>query len=194
MHTHWARLIETLHAAEMIRDLLHDADLQGTDLMVTGKREAEGVGIIEAPRGTLFHHYRVSPDDQIVMANLIVSTTNNNEPMNRAVNYVARALMTKAKEITEGMMNARGSGHPGLRPVPELRHARIRLHAAGGYPLRFIGQCRHTASDNPRIQSDSSHRASSFTAMETLGVRTMAPAWRSSKSWRHGRVRANAPG
>jgi len=106
LHTHWARLIETLHAAEMIRDLLHDADLQGGDLMVKGKREAEGVGIIEAPRGTLFHHYRVSPEDQIVMANLIVSTTNNNEPMNRAVNHVARALMTKAKEITEGMMNA----------------------------------------------------------------------------------------
>jgi NAD-reducing hydrogenase large subunit len=106
LHTHWARLIETLHAAEMIRTLLPDPDLQGSDLRVTGKREAEGIGIIEAPRGTLFHHYRVSPEDQIVMANLIVSTTNNNEPMNRAVNHVAKALMTKAKEITEGMMNA----------------------------------------------------------------------------------------
>ncbi len=105
LHTHWARLIETLHAAEVIRDLLNDPDLQGNDLRVTGKREAEGVGIIEAPRGTLFHHYRVSPEDQIVMANLIVSTTNNNEAMNRAVNHVAKALMTKAKEITEGMMN-----------------------------------------------------------------------------------------
>jgi len=105
LHTHWARLIETLHAAEMIRELLNDGDLQGTDLMVRGKREAEGVGIIEAPRGTLFHHYRVSPEDQIVMANLIVSTTNNNEPMNRSVNHVAKALMTGAKEITEGMMN-----------------------------------------------------------------------------------------
>jgi NAD-reducing hydrogenase large subunit len=106
LHTHWARLIETIHAAEVIRDLLRDPDLQGGDLLVTGKREAEGVGIIEAPRGTLFHHYRVSPEDQIVMANLIVSTTNNNEPMNRAVNHVAKALFTKAKEITEGMMNA----------------------------------------------------------------------------------------
>jgi NAD-reducing hydrogenase large subunit len=105
MHTHWARLIETLHAAEVIRDLLRDPDLQGGELLVKGKREAEGVGIIEAPRGTLIHHYRVSPDDQIVMANLIVSTTHNNEPMNRAVNHVAKALMTGAKEITEGMMN-----------------------------------------------------------------------------------------
>jgi len=105
MHTHWARLIETLHAAEVIRDLLRDPDLQGSDLMTRGKRQAEGVGLIEAPRGTLFHHYRVSANDQIEMANLIVSTTNNNEAMNRAVNYVARALMTGAKEITEAMTN-----------------------------------------------------------------------------------------
>jgi NAD-reducing hydrogenase large subunit len=106
MHTHWARLIETLHAAEVIRELLKDPDLQGTDLVTSGKREPEGIGIIEAPRGTLIHHYRVSPNDQIEMANLIVSTTHNNEPMNRAVNHVARTLMTKAREITEAMMNA----------------------------------------------------------------------------------------
>ncbi|MEK6796855.1 MAG: Ni/Fe hydrogenase subunit alpha [Spirochaetota bacterium] len=106
MHTHWARLIENLHAAEMIRDLLNDPELQGNDLVVTGKRQEEGVGLIEAPRGTLFHHYRVNRNDQIEMANLIVSTTHNNEPMNRAVAHVAKALMTKAKEITEGMMNA----------------------------------------------------------------------------------------
>jgi NAD-reducing hydrogenase large subunit len=106
LHTHWARLIETLHSAEMIRDLLKDPDLQGTELCVKGKREEQGIGIIEAPRGTLFHHYWVGANDLIERANLIVSTTHNNEPMNRAVNHVARALMTKAKEITEGMMNA----------------------------------------------------------------------------------------
>ncbi len=106
LHTHWARLIETLHAAETIRDLLKDPDLQGTELCVKGKREPQGIGIIEAPRGTLFHHYWVGANDLIERANLIVSTTNNNEPMNRAVNHVARALMTKAREITEGMMNA----------------------------------------------------------------------------------------
>jgi NAD-reducing hydrogenase large subunit len=62
--------------------------------------------VIEAPRGTLFHHYRINDNDQIVMANLIVSTTNNNEPMNRAVNHVAKTWMTGKKEITEPMMNA----------------------------------------------------------------------------------------
>ncbi len=106
MHYHWARLIETLHAAEMIRELLKDPDLQGTDLVTRGTKQKEGVGLIEAPRGTLFHHYRINDHDQIEMANLIVSTTNNNEPMNQAVNYVAKRVMTDQREITEGMMNA----------------------------------------------------------------------------------------
>lgn len=106
MHMHWARLIELLHAGEMIRELLKDPDLQKNELTVKGVKVMEGVGLIEAPRGTLFHHYRINEHDQIVMANLIVSTTNNNEPMNRAVNFVAKSTLSGKKEITEGMMNA----------------------------------------------------------------------------------------
>jgi len=106
LHYHWARLIEVLHAAEVMRDLLNDPDLQGDDLVIKGTRQSEGVGVIEAPRGTLFHHYRVDDNDLITMANLIVSTTNNNEPMNRAVNSTAKAFMEGQREITEPMMNA----------------------------------------------------------------------------------------
>jgi len=105
LHTHWARLIELLHSAEVIRELLLDKDLQGDKLVRTGKRQSEGVGLIEAPRGTLFHHYRVDANDQIAMANLIVSTTNNNEPMNRAVQWVAENMISEKPEITEGMLN-----------------------------------------------------------------------------------------
>lgn len=106
LHTHYARLIETLHAAEMIKELLNDPDLLGNDLVTKGTKQKEGVGLIEAPRGTLFHHYRINDNDQIEMANLIVSTTNNNEPMNRSVNHVAKAVMTGKEVITEGMMNS----------------------------------------------------------------------------------------
>ncbi|MCX6998308.1 MAG: Ni/Fe hydrogenase subunit alpha [Kiritimatiellaeota bacterium] len=106
MHTHWARLIETLHAAETMRDLLSDPDITGSELTVKGQRQAEGVGVIEAPRGTLIHHFCVGANDLIEMANLIVSTTHNNEPMNRAVNHVAKTYMTGQKIITEPMMNA----------------------------------------------------------------------------------------
>jgi NAD-reducing hydrogenase large subunit len=104
MAYHWARLIELLHAAEKIQQLLNDRDLQGTDLVAKGERQSEGVGIVEAPRGTLFHHYRVNANDQIEMANLIVSTTNNNEPMNRAVQKVAEQFLS-GKKLTEGLLN-----------------------------------------------------------------------------------------
>ncbi len=106
LHTHWARLIELLHSAEVIKELLLDSDLQKNDLVVKGTKGNEGVGLIEAPRGTLFHHYKINEDDQITMANLIVSTTNNNEPMNKSVNFVAKHMMNGQKEITEPMKNA----------------------------------------------------------------------------------------
>ncbi len=106
LHYHWARLIEVLHCAEMMKELLEDPDLQNTDLVVRGKKTRKGVGVIEAPRGTLFHHYEINEHDQIEKANLIVSTTNNNQPMNMAVNLTAKSFMDGQKEITEPMMNA----------------------------------------------------------------------------------------
>ena len=105
MAYHWARMIEMLHSVEKIQELLGDPDLQGTDLVVTGERRTEAAAILEAPRGTLFHHYRINDDDQIVMANLIVSTTSNNEPMNQAVQKVAQSHISGKKEITEGLLN-----------------------------------------------------------------------------------------
>jgi len=104
MAYHWARMIELLHSMEKIAALLEDPDIQGRDLLVKGQRRGEAVGIVEAPRGTLFHHYRVDERDQIVMANLIVSTTSNNEPMNRAVARVAEKHLSGG-EITEGLLN-----------------------------------------------------------------------------------------
>ena len=106
LHYHYARLIETLHAAEVMRDLLHDPDLLTGELTVKGEKAYKGIGLIEAPRGTLFHHYEINDHDQITRANLIVSTTNNNEPMNQSVNQVAHAWMDGQPEITEPMMNA----------------------------------------------------------------------------------------
>ncbi len=106
MAYHWARMIEVLHSVERIGELLEDPDLQGEDLTVSGDRRTEGIGVLEAPRGTLFHHYRINDDDQVTMCNLIVSTTSNNEPMNRAVTGVAKKLMSGRPEITEGMMNS----------------------------------------------------------------------------------------
>jgi NAD-reducing hydrogenase large subunit len=105
MAYHWTRMIELLHSIEKINELLHDKDLQGTDLVVKGKRRNEAVGLIEAPRGTLFHHYKVDDNGLIVMANLIVSTTNNNEAFNRSVQKVAADHIDGVAKITEGLLN-----------------------------------------------------------------------------------------
>lgn len=101
---HWARMIEMLHAAETIKNLLHDDDLSSADLMTSGPRQRAGVGVIEAPRGTLIHHYRVDDDDLVTMCNLIVSTTHNNQPMNEAVRQVAKRYLS-GRQLTEGLLN-----------------------------------------------------------------------------------------
>ena len=101
---HWARMIEMLAAAEQIKDLLHDDDLLGTDLVTQGQRAERGVGVIEAPRGTLIHHYRVDEQDMITRANLIVSTTHNNQAMNEAIRQVARTYLD-GRKLTEALLN-----------------------------------------------------------------------------------------
>ena len=101
---HWARMIEVLHCAEAIQLLLNDPDITGTDLVVSGEKRREGIGVIEAPRGTLFHHYQVDEQGLVEKANLIVSTTSNNQAMNESVRSVANQYLD-GHEITEGLLN-----------------------------------------------------------------------------------------
>jgi len=101
---HWARMIELLHAAEVIAVLLDDPDLLDGELMAGGMRRSEGIGVIEAPRGTLIHHYRVADNDLVTMCNLIVSTTHNNQAMNEAVRVVARDHLD-GHALDEGLLN-----------------------------------------------------------------------------------------
>ena len=129
LHYHWARMIEMLHAVERIKELLNDPDLQSDDLVKTGQRRDEAVAIFEAPRGTLFHHYRVNDRDQIEMANLIVSTTNNNEPMNRTVRKVAADFLD-GQVITEGLLNHVEVGIRAYDPCLSCA-----THAVGQMPL-----------------------------------------------------------
>jgi NAD-reducing hydrogenase large subunit len=102
---HYARLIEDIYAAEHARELLEDPDILSTDIMndsteITG----EGVGVIEAPRGTLWHHYWTDENGQITQVNLIVATGNNNWAMSTAVDMVAKAFVDP-NNLTEGMLN-----------------------------------------------------------------------------------------
>ena len=101
---HWARLIELLYCAEAIRELLLDPDLGGTDLLNKGQLQGTGIGVIEAPRGTLFHHYEIDDDGIVNRANLIVSTTNNNQAMNESIRQVA-GMYLDGKQLTEPLLN-----------------------------------------------------------------------------------------
>lgn len=105
LYYHYARMIECLFAAERVRFLLDDPDILSTDILNTRKEvKGEGVGVIEAPRGTLLHHYWTDQHGQIKKVNLIVSTGHNNWAMSEAVDQVAKTYVTGPK-ITEGMLN-----------------------------------------------------------------------------------------
>jgi NAD-reducing hydrogenase large subunit len=105
MHYHWARLIEMLFSAERIKEILDRPALQGTELVKRGDHARTGIGFLEAPRGTLIHHYEVARSGEIERCNLIVSTTHNNEAMNQAVREVADRFLSGKAEITEGLLN-----------------------------------------------------------------------------------------
>ena len=105
LYYHYTRLIEGLYAVEKIRELLENDEICSTELRTSStKYNEEGVGLIEAPRGTLVHHFWVDAKGTIRKANIIVATQNNNLAMNRAVYLVARQYI-KADKITEGMLN-----------------------------------------------------------------------------------------
>jgi len=101
---HWARLIELLYCAEAIEKLIQDPDIQGSELVNKGQMQATGIGILEAPRGTLFHHYEINDEGIVEKANLIVSTTNNNQAMNESIRQVAVQYLD-GNELTEPLLN-----------------------------------------------------------------------------------------
>lgn len=102
---HWARLVEMLHAAERMAELAHDPDL--LDQHVRNLPETvpeEGVGVVEAPRGTLIHHYRTDANGLVTSANLIVATQNNAARIALSVDKAARAFIHKGA-ADEGLLN-----------------------------------------------------------------------------------------
>ncbi len=105
LYYHYARLIEALFCTERVRILLDDPDILSTDILNTKQSfQGEGVGVIEAPRGTLFHHYQADSNGQLKKVNLIVSTGHNNWAMSNAVDSVAKTYIT-GPEIREGLLN-----------------------------------------------------------------------------------------
>ncbi|MFO7775291.1 MAG: Ni/Fe hydrogenase subunit alpha [Candidatus Hydrogenedentota bacterium] len=104
-HYHYARLIEILSCLETARELLNHPDSLSTNVRAKARPSRnEGVGVAEAPRGTLIHHYRINEDEQITWANLIIATGHNNLAMNRGITQAAKKFV-QGDRIEEGALN-----------------------------------------------------------------------------------------
>ncbi len=104
--THWARLIELMFAAERMVELVSDPDITSPNVRALPTRTpTEGVGTVEAPRGTLTHHYWTDERGLLTRVNLIVGTTNNHAPIAMSVDRAARALIHGGEVVSEGLLN-----------------------------------------------------------------------------------------
>jgi NAD-reducing hydrogenase large subunit len=133
---HYARLIEMLTAVERLEELLADPELSSDRLRAQGGiNSLEGVGVSEAPRGTLFHHYTVDENGLLLKVNLIIATGQNNLAMNRTVTMIARDQV-KGEKIPEGILNRIEAGIRAFDPCLSCS-----THAAGQMALvvRLIG-------------------------------------------------------
>lgn len=129
---HYARLIEILAGVELIEQLLDDPDIYSDRLRAeAGINQLEGVGVSEAPRGTLFHHYHVDRSGLITSVNLLIATGQNNLAMNRAVEQIARHYV-RGPQISEGMLNRVEAGIRAFDPCLSCS-----THAAGSMPLQI---------------------------------------------------------
>ena len=104
--THWARLIELLYAAERLVELANDPEVTSDNFRsLPTETPTEGVGIVEAPRGTLTHHYWTDERGVTTKVNLIVGTTNNYAPISMSIKKAAQSFIRKGTMVTEGLLN-----------------------------------------------------------------------------------------
>jgi F420-non-reducing hydrogenase large subunit len=128
---HWARLVEALYASERVLELARDPEITSPDIVnLPTKTPKEGVGIVEAPRGTLIHHYQTDDKGILTMVNLIVATQNNSAAINMSVEKAAKALI-KNGEVPDGILNMIEMAFRAYDPC----HACATHSLPGGMPL-----------------------------------------------------------
>jgi F420-non-reducing hydrogenase large subunit len=147
--THWARLVELLFAAERMLELATDPEITdpNTRVIVTTK-PTEGVGCVEAPRGTLTHHYQTDEQGILTKVNLIVGTTNNYAPMAMSVKKAAQSLIQKGTVITDGLLNRVEMAFRAYDPcmscathsLPGQMPLEVTIHDATGHAVERLTQ------------------------------------------------------
>jgi len=131
-HYHHARLIEMLYAIERIEQILEEPDILNRHVKaVAGPNNEEGIGVAEAPRGTLIHHYKVNEEGLITWANLIIATGHNNMAMNRGILQAAKHFVDGTR-LSEGMLKRVEAVIRAFDPCLSCS-----THALGEMPLRI---------------------------------------------------------
>jgi F420-non-reducing hydrogenase large subunit len=147
--THWARLIELLYATERWVELATDPEITGPEFrLLPTETPTEGVGQVEAPRGTLTHHYWTDKRGILTKVNLIVGTTNNNAAINMSVSKAAAGLITKGTKVTEGLLNTIEMSYRAYDPcmacathtLPGQMPLEVNIRAANGELIERLTQ------------------------------------------------------
>jgi NAD-reducing hydrogenase large subunit len=148
-HFHYARLIEILACLELIDRLLDDPELESTECRAHATvNRLEGVGVSEAPRGTLFHHYRVDANGVLQWVNLLIATGQNNLAMQRTIGQIARGYVSDGK-FTEGALNRIEAGIRAYDPCLSCS-----THAVGQMPMQ-VTLVAADGTELDRLQRDS---------------------------------------
>jgi F420-non-reducing hydrogenase large subunit len=147
--THWARLIELLYAAERLLELTTDPEITDPHVRnIPTATPTEGVGIVEAPRGTLTHHFVTDERGIVKKANLIVGTTNNYAPISISIKKAARAMIRKGQVVSEGILNRVEMAFRSYDPcfgcathtLPGQMPLELRIHDAAGNLVEVLEQ------------------------------------------------------
>jgi len=147
--THWARLVELLYAAERMLELVQDPEITDPNMrVVINNTPDEGIGSVEAPRGTLTHHYRTDENGILTAVNLIVGTTNNYAPIAMSVKKAAQALISNGVVITDGLLNRIEMAFRNYDPcmscathsLPGQMPLEVVIRAAGGEEVERLSQ------------------------------------------------------
>jgi F420-non-reducing hydrogenase large subunit len=145
--THWARIIELMYAAERALELATDPEIASTQIRtVPTETPTEGVGCVEAPRGTLYHHYATDEKGIVRKVNLIVGTTNNHAAISMSIRRAARKLIHKGVEATDGILNMIEMAFRAYDPcfgcathsLPGQMPLEVRIHDAAGDVVRVL--------------------------------------------------------
>jgi len=147
--THWARLIELLYAAERWVELATDPEITSPEFhTIPTAKPTEGVGIVEAPRGTLTHHYTTDERGVLTKVNLIVGTTNNYAPMSMSINKAASSLIKHGVVVSEGILNRVEMAFRAYDPcfgcathsLPGKMPLEVTIRDAAGRPVEVLKQ------------------------------------------------------